>query len=185
MRQVLIGGLLIVMAAGCTATTEPSNEDGAPIDNPPAAQAWALNDGTVTEDEYRKAVTEFVVCVRAAGYAIDDPVLSPVDGLSLIYDIIPAGDPITFNTAVQDCNLATISHIEPRYVEPRHQHMDDRLRPAVDKCLRGHGVTTTGQEENIIDFGMRTENDDLLLGCVLPAVREVFPTAPKTITIRK
>lgn len=184
-RAPLAVGLLVAAVTACATPGGGPGDREAPVDAPPAAQAWALDDGVVTDEEYRKAVDDFVLCVRAAGYAVEDPVLSPVDGLSLIYEITPAGDPTVYNDAVQKCNLSTMSHIEPRYVEPRHQRMDDRLRPVVANCLRDHGVATTGREENVVDFDARARNDDLLMECVLHAVDEVFPELPKVITIRK
>ncbi|WP_089958680.1 hypothetical protein [Lentzea xinjiangensis] len=181
----MIGLLVVVAITACATSDEGLGDRRVPVGGPPAAQSWALDDDTVTDAEYRKAVDDFVLCVRAAGYAVTDPALSPVDGLSLIYRITPAGDPAAYNDIVQTCNIGTMSHIEPRYVEPRHQRMDNRLRPVVAGCLRDRGIATSGQEENVVDFDARTENDDLLMECVLHAVNEVFPELPDVITIRK
>ena len=176
MRRVPLGvGLLLVAITSCTPPEGGTGGQGAPADPPPAAQAWALDDGVVTDEEYSKAVNDFVQCVRDAGYVVEDPVLSPVDGLSLIYKITPSGVPETYNNAVQKCNLDTMSHIEPRYVEPRDQQMDEQLRPVVANCLRDRGVVLTAREENVVDFDASAGNDDLLVECVLRAVDEVFP----------
>lgn len=96
-------------------------------------------DGVVTLAEYHMVVDRFITCARDAGYEVSEPVLSPIDGLRLLYSIAPSGEPRIYNDAVQSCNLSHISLTEPAFVESQSQVMNETLRQAVVTCLQDQG----------------------------------------------
>ncbi|GAB1514391.1 hypothetical protein [Actinophytocola sp. KF-1] len=186
MREKATCGLALLLALA-TACSPAVDDGGRGTTEPeyPAAQAWALADGVVTESEYRTAVDGFVSCMRDAGYQVTDPVLSPVDGLSLLYDLEFSGDPAAWNAKVEECNLGHVSHIEPSYVEEREQVMHPELRSATARCLNGKGVRLNGREHNVKDFYEAAgEQEDAARECVRVAMVEEFPDYPRYVRIR-
>ncbi|MFV2109042.1 hypothetical protein [Micromonospora sp. LOL_015] len=149
------------------------------------AQDWALRDGDVTEVEYQTAVDGFLSCMAHAGYNASEPALSPVDGLTLLFDVEPSGDPNVWNTKVEECNLTHISDIEPAYVEANTQVMDARLREVAVKCLEEKGVALTGVEQNVTELVKSAEGSmQMVMGCVGPALRTLYPDLPTTLKVR-
>ncbi len=172
---------MLAMITGCAPAAE-DGDGGAP--SYPAAQAWALNDGTVTDEEYRQAVDGFAKCVREAGFPVADAVLSPVDGLTLLYGIPPTGDPDAWSKAVEDCNLAHISHVEPTYVEAREQKMTPELRDATARCLRDERVRVAGTERNVKEFVDTAGKSAEVLKCVSASAQRLYPDLPGFLRIR-
>lgn len=184
MRLVLLAvGLIAVAVTGCSLATGAGGQGPASVD-PLQEQDWALGDGVVTVMEYHMAVDRFVTCVRDAGYEVSEPVLSPIDGLSLLYDIVPSGEPRIYNDAVQSCNLSHISLTEPAFVESQSQVMNETLRQAVVECLRGQGITVTGEERNATEFAAVTRNNQVTLNCVFDSTHKLFPELPDVLTVR-
>lgn len=187
MRLQVVRGLVLVLVftAGCA----PASGDGdrgtvAAEPEYPAAQSWALNDGTVTDDEYKTAISQFVMCVTDAGYRVTDPVLSPVDGLTLLYDLTPQGDPDRWNEKMESCNVTYVSHIEPTYVEARQQVMDPSLRDRTGQCLRDKGFILSGTESNVEQFRDSTGGSNTVMECVSASLKELFPTVPGFLRVR-
>jgi hypothetical protein len=177
--------LLLAFVTACTPAAVDDGGRGTTEPEYPAAQAWALDDGVVTDSEYRTAVDGFVSCMRDAGYSVTDPVLSPIDGLTLLYDLDFSGDPDVWNVKVEECNLGNVSHIEPSYVEQREQVMDPKLRSATAQCLTRKGIEPTGHEHNVTDFyDTAGKQEDAARECVGKAMLEEFPDYPNFIKIR-
>jgi hypothetical protein len=184
MRGVLLAvGLISAAVTGCSLATGTGGQGPASID-PPQKQDWALGDGVVTVTEYHLAVDRFITCVRDAGYEVSRPVLSPIDGLSLLYDIAPSGEPKIYNDAVQTCNLSHLSLTEPAFVESQSQVMNETLRQAVVECLRSQGSPATGEERNATEFATTTRNNEIVLGCVVDSTHKLFPELPDVLTVR-
>lgn len=177
----LLCGLMLAILTGCAPAAE---NDGGGAPSHPAAQDWALADGAVTDGEYRQAIDGFAKCVRDAGFPVDDAVLSPVDGLTLLYGIPPTGDPEAWSKAVEDCNLAHISHVEPTYVEARDQRMTPELRDAAVKCLRAKDVRANGTERNVKELVDTAGQSTDVLDCVSGSARQLFPELPGFLKIR-
>lgn len=188
MNRNVVGVLaaMLALTAGCTSTADTGGRGAAPADTGyPKSQAWALNDGVVTDEEYRTAVAQAIACARAARLTVGEPQVSPVDNLTLLYDIETSGDPDAWSRTVDGCNEAHLSIIEPRYIEKRTQVMAPELRTAVDRCLRGHGVATSGTESNMAQFVAATKNTgEVAAQCVNQSLPVVFPKAPKTLKMR-
>jgi hypothetical protein len=181
MRRALLCGLTLAIITGCAPAADDRGE-GAP--SYPAAQAWALDDGAVTDEEYRRAIDGFAGCVRGAGFPVADAVLSPVDGLTLLYGIPPTGDPDAWSKAVEDCNLAHISHVEPVYVEAREQKMTPELREATARCLRDKRVRVAGTERNVREFVDAGGKSPEVMECVSASTQRLYPELPGFLRIR-
>jgi hypothetical protein len=182
-RATIIVAVILAAVSGCA----PAGSDGGQEssgDIPLPGQQWALNDGKVTAAEYRTAMDRFVSCVRDAGYPVSDPVPSPADNLTLIYEITPSGAPDVYNEAVQRCNLSHLSLVEPTYVEAHAQVMDAPLRAAVGDCLRGRGVTPTTRERNLADFAESAKDETKVVDCVTERWGRVYPTLPEEVPLR-
>lgn len=167
----------VVLASACSSSTS----------TPEGAQAWALGDGTVTRQEYHRAVDLFATCVSRADITATARVLSPVDGRTLLFDLVPgegSDDPSAWNHAVETCNETHLSLIEPAYVEKQPHVMDPSLRTAVRTCLKEHGLPTTGVERNATDFvaDSRERASDILT-CIDVSARRVFPNLPADLKI--
>jgi len=185
MRRIVLSGFFLVAAAACAPPAVEHDGGGAAGIDPESAQGWALDDHVVTQDEYRAAVTGFISCMAAAGYQSTEPVVSPVDGITLLYDITPEGDPKIWNEKIETCNLLHLSHIEPAYLESRQQIMDESLREATITCLDNQGIGMTGRERVVADFAAAAgERTQTVMECVTDSARKLFPELPDELTIR-
>lgn len=181
-RATLVVAGLLAAVAGCAPAGDGGQDRSGDIPLP--GQQWALADGKVTAAEYRTAMNRFVSCVRHAGYAVSDPVRSPADNLTLIYDITPSGDPDTYNEAVQKCNLAHLSMVEPKFVETQTQVMAEPLRMAVAACMRREGVHLTNKERNLAAFAASAKDETEVVNCVTEQWHHVYPTLPAAVPLR-
>jgi hypothetical protein len=179
---IVVAGILAAVSGCAAADARGGQENSGDISLP--GQAWALGNGKVTAAEYRTAVDRFVSCVRDAGYPVSEPVLSPADNLTLLYDITPSGEPDRYNKAVQDCNLSHLSLIEPTFVEARRQVMDRSLRAAVGACLRRQGVSLTARERSLSDFAVSAKADTKVVDCVTGQWANVYPELPAAVPLR-
>jgi hypothetical protein len=185
MRIAAMLAAVLLSVTGC-ASVASDGDRGVPAIDPLQAQAWALGDGVVTEDEYRTAVEKFRSCMKDSGYTVTPPVLSPIDGLTLLYDAIPTGDVKTWNVKIEECNLTTVSHVEPGYVESHTQVMDEKVRRATIDCLVAKGIKTSGTERNIQEFqAVAAKNKkETIMGCIMKSARDIYPDLPHQITVR-
>ncbi|WP_416967057.1 hypothetical protein [Streptomyces sp. 4F14] len=174
---ILVAGILSAVV-GCAPAPDGGRDTALP------GQQWALQDGKVTAAEYRTAMNRFVTCVRDAGYPVTDPVISPTDNLTLIYDITPNGDADTYNKAVQTCNLDHLSLVEPTYVEAQPQLMAAPLRAAVANCLARQGVRVTSKERNLADFAASAHSETKVVDCVTSQRARVYPALPAAVPLR-
>lgn len=177
---IVVAGILAAVA-GCAPADGGQEHPG---DIPLPGQEWALGNGKVTAAEYRTAVDRFVSCVRDAGYSVSDPVLSPADNLTLIYDISPSGDPDPYNEAVQTCNLSHLSLVEPTFVEARPQVMDTALRVAVSDCLKRQDIRVTAKELNLVDFAASADDETKVVDCVTGQWARIYPKLPGDVPLR-
>lgn len=174
--------LVLAFAIGCSPATGEQHSTKPAY---PAAQSWALDDSVVTESEYRTAIDGFVSCMREVGYSVTDPVVSPIDGLTLLYDLNPSGDPDAWNKKVEECNTSYVTEIEPTYVEARNQTMEPSLRSATAQCLTGDGFRVSGNERNVKDFVDSTGNTgNVVMHCVTTAMEQLFPDYPGFLKVR-
>ncbi|MET9427142.1 MULTISPECIES: hypothetical protein [unclassified Streptomyces] len=182
-RATIIVAVILAAVSGCAPAGSSGGQDN-PGDIPLPGQEWALKDGMVTAAEYRTAMGRFVACVEDAGYPVSDPVLSPADNLTLIYTITPSGKPDVYNAAVQTCNLAHLSIVEPTFVEANSQVMDEPLTAAISDCLQRRGVTLTTRERNLADFADAAKEEAKVVDCVTGEWAKVYPTLPAEVPLR-
>jgi hypothetical protein len=183
---MLAAGLAAAAITGRVLTSGDGGRGPTPLDTPdtPEGQVWALEDGAVTGDEYHTAVDRFLACVRQAGYGTGEPARSPVDGVTLVYDMDRTGDPQAFNNSVQACNLAHVSAIEPAFVESQPQTMDDRLRREVARCLRSKGHAVSGRERNARELAAAAVDGTVVIDCTADALQFLYPGLPSEVTVR-
>lgn len=173
---------MLALATSCSPNTGEQPPVGPAY---PEAQAWALDDGVVTESEYHTAIDGFVSCMRAAGYSVTDPVVSPIDGLTLLYDLNPSGSPDAWNEKLEECDTSYVSMIEPTYVEARDQVMEPSLQAATARCLSEKDIRVGGNERNVKDFvDSADEPGNVIMQCVTPAMRQLFPDYPGFLKVR-
>ncbi|MDQ0596530.1 hypothetical protein QF037_000875 [Streptomyces canus] len=182
--RFLATALLTAAAVAACAPGTDSGAQGANEDVSLPGQQWALRDDRVTAGEYRTAITRFLACVEDSGYRTGAPVTSPIDGLSLLYDITPSGDPATYNDRVQRCNLGHLSMIEPTYVEQHRKVMDQPLKRAVGECLEGRGVRVSGTEQNATDFAVTARDEPVVVECVTETRQQLYPDLPDFAVVR-
>ncbi|WP_329117816.1 hypothetical protein [Streptomyces sp. NBC_01353] len=180
---IVVAAVLLATVSGCAqAGSDGGREAGDDIPIP--GQEWALKDGRVTSAEYGTAMGRFVSCIRDAGYPVSEPVLSPADNLTLIYEVAPSGAPETYNNAVQSCNLSHLSMVEPTFVEAQPQVMDEPLRRAVGDCLRRQGVAVTAEERNLREFARSAKDETRVVDCVTAQWPRVYPALPAEVPLR-
>ncbi len=129
----------------------------------------------------------FILCVRDAGYKVGQLHRSPVDGLTLIYDIVPSGSQARYNARTEACSGEHLSLIEAGYVESHRQTMDAPLRRAVIRCLHRRGLPPRASARNFLDLhaaSAKVEEKNVLLDCVITHTHRLFPHLPDYITIR-
>lgn len=190
-----VSTLVVLLLAGCTPAADPNRKavasretaasEAAIVAREKAAQAWALGDGIVTDAEYRGAADKYIGCMADAGYSATKPVVSPIDGLTLLFDIEPFGDPAVYNEKLDYCNGQHFSWIEPTFVEARKQVMAAPLREATVACLRDKGFKPTGAESSVGEFRKTADDSvDAAMACVMSAAAALYPELPETLKIR-
>jgi len=185
MLRAVALALLAVLVAGCSNPAASGRHTRTP--DPSTSQRWAFSDGSVTSYEYATAIHRFVSCVRAAGYKVGTLHRSPVDGLTLIYDIAPSGPPARYNARTEACSRRHLSLIEPRYVESHRQTMNATLRRAVSRCLRRRGLHPNTSAHSFSEFlaaSTKVEQKNALLNCVGRHTQRLFPDLPDYVPIR-
>ncbi|MFI0976386.1 hypothetical protein ACH4SP_05075 [Streptomyces sp. NPDC021093] len=170
---------LLVLATGCAAEETSGS--------PASSQKWALGDGEVTQAEYHRAVDRFAKCFTDAGFQVSQRKQSPIDGRTLLFDLLPGRSPVNvedWNRAVERCSETHLSHIEQQYVESHKHVLDPALRTAVQKCLASKGIRATGTERNATELVARSQKEPLpVLKCIDDSARRVFPGLPADLKI--
>jgi hypothetical protein len=183
--KTIIVGLLACLISGCSGPTDAEQPEPEPVDTVPASQNWALGDGKVDEKEYRKALDDFMTCMKDAGYESVGPVLSPLDGLTLLFEVQPSGEPAVYNAKIEECNSRHLSWIEPGYVEAGTQVMDDKVRLATVKCLEAKGLKLTGTETNVTEFVESAGGSTtVVMPCAIDAAKKLYPELPNEVNVR-
>jgi hypothetical protein len=173
MQWAAFVGFVLTAVGSCSASVDAEQ-----------AQAWALGDGIVTQEEYHTAVDRFIACMRDAGFESTKPIVSPIDGATLLYDVIPGGDPAAWNETIDRCNTHHVSRIEPAYVESQDHVMVAPLRQAVAGCVTSKGFKLAGEERNATDFVAAAGGQARpVMECVVEMARELFPELPSDVKV--
>ncbi len=92
-------------------------------------------DGEVTGEEYREGVDMFVTCMNDRGYTTTDPILSPVDNLSIMVEPDPAGKSMdVYGPDLEECRMY-MGQLEAMYPITHTQVMDAPLLVAIKACM--------------------------------------------------
>lgn len=177
---ILIGLLLLV---SCSQVGASTNSGGNSVvvasleaeDLGLTEQMEVLQDGRVTEGEYEWAVSATIACYRAQGHNIADPVLSPVNGLILLFN--KPAQSSSVSSSLVDCSERYLRLVERSYRETHENRMNTDLRDRVSECLRDRGLRPSGDEESADDyyaeFGER--NFDDMIECIGEEASKLFP----------
>lgn len=117
------------------------------------ANAKAMDDGDLTEDEYRAAARRYQECYRDQGIVLPEPVLSPVDHVTLEWDY-----PDTALSSGKETGKALEvcanqwTPVSLAYGATHDQHTDPLLLDAARKCLKTEGFDTPDDAVRVADL---------------------------------
>ena len=141
----------------------------------------ALKDGTVTFSEYDAAYRNLSHCYQAGGLGITSPVVSPVDGFSYVFELVPNGLEASEIQKIQTtCLNKYWMFVSAAYNTVTPPKMDDSLRVAVIACLKSKGYKTSGDEQTARQFarvgnGGTTERRNATETCVSDEAFRLYP----------
>jgi hypothetical protein len=136
--------------------------------------------------EYRAAVMAFLTCMKGYGYQVSGPVLSPLDQVMLLRDVVTPSDgrPAEYNDRLAGCEQdAGLPTIEPAYLQARPPSLHPRLRDDALACLGHQGVTPHGGEQAYGDYARQATTTQDFGQCLTKAMRTEFPGLPPRITV--
>lgn len=180
-RIAILIGLLVLVS--CSEGGARTDSGGNPVlvasleadDLGLTEQLQVLQDGRVTKDEYELAVSATINCYRAQGHNIADPVLSPVNGLILLFN--KPAQSSNVSSAPVDCSDIYLRLVERSYRETHENRMNKELRDRVSECLRDRGLRPSGDEDSADDyyaeFGERNFGD--MIECIGEEASKLFP----------
>lgn len=144
--SMLLGAVLpLVMLAACT-TTDAANGSSIPQITPallaamPEAQAQILEDGSVDDSEFERAILGLVACLEATGFVVTDVSIDST-GWSLGYQSA-FDDPAKDDAAYDICYTADVEHVEAYYLAERQPSAEERERERTGMidCLHDAGI---------------------------------------------
>ncbi|NEK96470.1 hypothetical protein GCU67_20195 [Modestobacter muralis] len=142
-------------------------------------QANILNDGKVTDAEYRDAMDAHVSCIRQTGVKVTDPQLSLADNQRYLYEMTPGPGVGEGNIqqAEKDCYAQWRGLVDDQYFATNEPRMDAALLAGVQQCLRDRGVNVSGQETNVPDLQSDPANApvDQLTTCIQSTGKTLYP----------
>lgn len=190
-HPVLIGILVAGAVAACDQPSAPTVEPVREIEDVSIRdlevearehgwdeQARMLADGSVSEAEYLQAVDEVRACAERDGNGISEPVLSPIDNLTLEFGF-PQG-------ALSDDEVWSMSDrclqqwfwtVHTGYLVSHDARMDTDLLEASVECMAEQGFTLAGDLRNARDLAVRVprEGEAALADCIADAVARLRP----------
>ncbi|MDR1394245.1 MAG: hypothetical protein LBJ62_09840 [Bifidobacteriaceae bacterium] len=154
-------------------------------------QAEMLEDGQVTDEEFREAFDLMAECLVAADVEILGPWVNPVDGVRLDFSAVfdDGVDHETARETVQSCWLPYWDSVSAWYVDTHPHVMDPPLRELVAECLEEKGYVLTGDEMSVEDFAGPDRRKDPVgrpsatKSCVTDVINETDLYGDQAITI--
>jgi hypothetical protein len=147
-------------------------------------QADALEDGKITEDEYRAAYENLDRCITDAGYALTEMHLSPIDGATYLFAFDSSGrDRDVASQEMGECQDRYWSGVSAGYQDLVPVKMDEALRQSALDCMRDKGYDVTGDEKTPLELGgpdpvsngNPSDRWTAAQECLLDAQGELFP----------
>lgn len=117
------------------------------------ANAEAMDDGELTEDEYRAAARRYQECYREQGIVLPEPVLSPVDNVTLEWDFPDTAFSSGEETgeALELCTQQW-TPVSVAYGATHDHHTDPLLLAAARECLKEQGFDTPEDAVRVADI---------------------------------
>lgn len=123
----------------------------------PAAQARAIDDGVITDKEYKTSVARTITCMRKAGYAVPRGPRTAADGRLTWSYSAPPGDLQRASATYWGCYNEESRLIERLFLRVIPSQEDQKaVREQVRQCLIAHGV----------DVGTGAATSDLVLAAL-------------------
>lgn len=148
------------------------------------ANAEAMDDGELTEDEYRAAARRYQECYREEGIVLPEPVLSPVDNVTLEWEFPDT----TFTSDAQISKALELctsqwTPVVLAYGATHEQHTDPLLLKAARECLEDAGFTTPEDAVRVADLVGDPSNDSgkqrsAAEKCLIDEAFKLFPELP-------
>lgn len=183
--------LVAVASFALTACSGGSSDPGAVVQSL-AAEAKAagsdenaalLEDGKVSEDELYDAARRYQSCVRDLGVELPEPVMSPVDSVTLMWDELA-----TVELGGEAAEQATqcrqqYEPVSGAFVVTHKSVMDPALVDAVSDCMVSAGFEVPPDASSVADFvGGEGEDDSGRVSqaekCTVYNAMRLFPEQP-------
>lgn len=148
------------------------------------ANAQAMEDGELTEDEYRAAARRYQECYRDEGIVLPEPILSPVDNVTLEWDFPDTAfsSDAQISEALEICT-SQWTPVSLAYGATHEQHIDPLLLAATRECLQDAGFDTPDDAARVADLVGDPSNDSgqqrsATEKCLIDEAFELFPELP-------
>lgn len=160
-------------------------------DNGWLEQAEAMRDGTVDAQEYANAFENFSACMSELGYAAPATWISPMDGVTIIFEIDPGGR--SDDQQSEDslaCQDKYFSMVAGAHQDTQPYEMDEGIRLAAIQCLRSEGFALDGEEDTPLEMagpgwmlsdGTRSDQWRAAVKCLQLSQFELFPEIPYSV----
>lgn len=163
--------------SGCTAATPTAD----------AGTANAPKKGSA--EEYSEAFEVFQECMVSRGHRVTDPVVSPVDGMQIIYEATAGtNSKKTYEADFNECYFP-FGEVEADFFVTEQPRMTEPLRNEVQTCMGAEGLelsdsaasTNAMREELGVDVSEpldRSDTAQTLNKCIVSAAKELYPDIP-------
>lgn len=187
-----VGVLAALLAiSACSSTSEDAAPTGSALvlqlaEDAQAAgyevQYDALSDGEVTPSEYQESIDRTRACLRDMGIDTTEPMLNPVDSLTLLFDFATSEDAVKA-TEGPTCQDEYQNLTEIAYLSTHQARMDAAFSALLKACVEAQGATIEGTPDRYREYvdAVGQENLDLLVGCATESARTINPNAPSLV----
>ncbi len=124
------------------------------------SQVRLLEDGVVTAAEYEQAIDNTRACAERGANGITEPVLSPVDNLTLEFGF-PIGAMAEEDVwaVSDDCSQQHLWTVQAAYVSTHDAVMDVDIRVDTLACMADHGHPIAAEVRNAREMASRIGRD--------------------------
>lgn len=111
--------------------------------------AKMLSDGVIDKADYDQAFTNLEQCMTGLGYTVTDPVVSPADGLSLLFGYVnPGRAPEKLDSDSLECETKFWAAVTTVYTNTNEQTTEEAVRVAAIDCLNAKGFKVPAEARN-------------------------------------
>jgi hypothetical protein len=150
-------------------------------------QVAALEGGEISAATIREFERGLDDCYRSHGVWVGEPVVSPIDGWSIIRDSSYDGLDIENDEALNEALGACYEEWEIGFLQMAYEvtHDDVMAEPLLHwmrECCADAGLEVSGDERNARDFaavdGIQGGNIGAVRGCIESGMAELYPEIP-------